>query len=140
MTNDSVTVTHKGNNIIRLDEHLSPSGVTVTPSTKGYVVTGFDDFWQAYPRKVGKGHARLAYAKALKKTTPENLMAAVMLFSAAMQGKEKQYIPHPTTWLNGERWEDDIDDVSPHSPTNTERLSNILSWDDTPQIENKEVK
>jgi hypothetical protein len=67
-------------------------------------------------------------------------MAAVILFSAAMEGKEKQYIPHPTTWLNGERWEDDIEDVSPTSQTNTDRLKTILSWDDTPQIESKENK
>jgi hypothetical protein len=24
-------------------------------------------------------------------------------------GTEKQYIPHPSTWLNGERWEDDLE-------------------------------
>lgn len=140
MTNSSVTQTHKGNNVIKLDNYISPSGVTVTPNTKGYVVTGFDDFWQAYPRKVGKGHARLAYAKAIKKAPPEDIMAAVILFSAAMEGKEKQFIPHPTTWLNGERWEDDIEDVSPTSQTNTDRLKTILSWDDTPQIESKENK
>ena len=37
-----------------------------------------------------------------------------------------KYIPHASTWLNGERWEDDIDDL--REETNKERLDNILSF------------
>ena len=117
----SVTQTHKSNNIINLEEYILPSGVTQT--------LPFDAFWDLYPRKVAKGHARLAFKKACDKVKPETIMDAVKKFAAAVEGKEKQYIPHPTTWLNGERWDDDIDDVAPQASTNTDRLKEILVWD-----------
>lgn len=125
----SVTQTHKGNNIINLEEYILPSGVTQT--------LPFDAFWDLYPRKVAKGHARLAFKKACGKVKPEKIMDAVKKFAAAVEGKEKQYIPHPTTWLNGERWDDDIDDVAPQASTNTDRLKEILVWDMPGQIEDK---
>lgn len=68
---------------------------------------GFDDFYMAYPRKVGKGHAERAYRTACKKIKPEKLLEAVKIFSASQSGKDPKYIPHPATWLNGERWADD---------------------------------
>lgn len=127
----SVSQTHKGNsNIINLEEYISPSGVTQT--------LPFDDFWSIYPRKVSKGHARLAFKKACAKVGAEIIIDAVKKFSIAVEGKEKQYIPHPTTWLNGERWDDNIEDVSPATKTNTDRLKDILVWDMPDQIEDKQ--
>jgi len=125
----SVTQTHKGNNIINLEEYILPSGVTQT--------LPFDEFWDLYPRKVAKGHARLAFKKACSKEKPVAIIEAVKKFAAAVEGKEKQYIPHPTTWLNGERWDDDIDDVAPQASTNTDRLKEILVWDMPNKLEDK---
>jgi len=66
----------------------------------------FDQFWAAYPRKTGKGAARTSFAKAIKKTT-----LAKMLRTLAWQRESEQwlsgFIPHPTTWLNQERWDDE---------------------------------
>lgn len=67
----------------------------------------FDAFWQAYPIKVGKGRARLAYDKALKTTDPATLLVAVERFAAETAATERRFIPHPTTWLNAERWTDE---------------------------------
>lgn len=66
----------------------------------------FEKFWIEYPRKVAKGSALKAYARALAKTTPDVLLAAVKRFASECSGKEPQYIAHPATWLNGERWLD----------------------------------
>jgi uncharacterized protein YdaU (DUF1376 family) len=71
---------------------------------------GFDEWWKAYPLKVGKGKARPAYAKALTKTTHEELLAAVQ---RCPWNADPRYIPHPTTWLNGERWLDEVDRFDP---------------------------
>ena len=120
----SVTQTHKGNNIINLEEYILPSGVTQT--------LPFDAFWDLYPRKVAKGHARLAFKKACDKVKPETIMDAVKKFAAAVEGKEKQYIPHPTTWLNGERWEDDLDEIE----TNSDKLNSILNMDVAAELDN----
>jgi uncharacterized protein YdaU (DUF1376 family) len=67
---------------------------------------GFDAFWEIAPRKVGKGGARKAYAKALKIATPDELLDGMKRHVVAMRGKEQNFIPHPARWLNEERWLD----------------------------------
>jgi hypothetical protein len=64
----------------------------------------FEDFWAAYPRKVGKGAAGRAWAKAMRVTTAEAVGAALR---AAKWPDDPQYIPHPATWLNQGRWDDE---------------------------------
>jgi hypothetical protein len=74
---------------------------------------GFDDFWKAYPRKIGKGQARKAWKAAAKKAPPGEIVAALAVQAKRWQqeGRSPEYIPHPTTWLNGERWADEIEQV-----------------------------
>ena len=67
----------------------------------------FDDFWSEVPRKIGKGQARKAWNAAVKKTDAETLIAGIRRFAAEKRGHDPQFIAHPATWLNGERWEDD---------------------------------
>jgi hypothetical protein len=70
----------------------------------------FDEFWSAYPRKVGKDAARKAFAK---RKADASLLAS-MVSAIASQGLrarcergEEQYVPHPSTWLNEGRWQDE---------------------------------
>lgn len=69
---------------------------------------GFTRFWETYPRKVGKGHAKKAWAKALKDgADPEEIIAGAERFRLdPTRSRDPQYIAHPSTWLNGERWKD----------------------------------
>jgi hypothetical protein len=71
---------------------------------------GFDAFWEIYPRKVGKGAARKAFAAATAKAPPSTLMAAL---GRATWDPNPRFIPHPSTWLNREQWLDEIDDFDP---------------------------
>lgn len=80
------------------------------------VSPSFDAFWTAYPRKVAKDKAR----KAFRKINPNAELLAEMLRAVDAQKKAKdwlkeggQFIPHPVTWLNGRRWEDELE------PSNT---------------------
>jgi hypothetical protein len=57
---------------------------------------------------VGKGTALKAYAKALKKTQPETILAAVKVYPWPA---DKEFVPHPSTWLNGERWADETQSI-----------------------------
>ena len=66
----------------------------------------FDEFWKRYPRKVGKGDARRAFEKALKKVELPFLLAALDLQKRGWD--DPKFIPFPATWLNGERWDDEI--------------------------------
>ena len=70
----------------------------------------FADFWNLYPKKAGKKSAEKAWAK-IKMTDSlfdEILSALKMQIENNWAGKDKQFIPHPATWLNGERWTDEI--------------------------------
>jgi hypothetical protein len=70
------------------------------------ILDAFEAFWIEYPRKIAKGAARTAYARALKKTGAEALLDSVKRFARLAAGREQRLVPHPTTWLNGERWLD----------------------------------
>ena len=71
----------------------------------------FDQFWSVYPRKKGKGAARKAFARI--RWTPDlwtRLMTA--LEWQTREWSDPRFIPHPATYLNQERW-DDEPDVAP---------------------------
>jgi hypothetical protein len=72
-------------------------------------VFGFDGWWQQYPRKVAKPVAQRAYANALKRgCTTGMLEDALHAWSAYWAARgEPEFIPHPSTWLNQDRWADD---------------------------------
>lgn len=82
-----------------------------TPIPPSAVAGGFAEFWSAYPLKKAKATAEKAWAK-LKPST--DLQAAILSaiaahkLSADWQRDGGQYIPHPTTWLNQRRWEDEV--------------------------------
>ncbi|WP_328344853.1 hypothetical protein [Micromonospora sp. NBC_00421] len=65
-------------------------------------------FWEAYPRKTDKGHARKAWLKVLRSgVDPEMLTSAALNFrNHPKTPRDIKYVPHPTTWLNGERFND----------------------------------
>jgi hypothetical protein len=65
----------------------------------------FERFWAAYPRHVGKPKALKAFQAAIGKTTIETIEAALKWQCEAW--RDPQYIPHPTTWLNREGWNDE---------------------------------
>jgi len=70
----------------------------------------FDEFWKLYPRKTGKGAAEKAWVVAIKKTDPEVILTALreQLPSLQMQRRtDGDFRPHPATWLNQKRWEDE---------------------------------
>lgn len=67
----------------------------------------FDEWWKHYPRKVKKVEAKKAYAKALKMTDADTLLAACKAFAKQMQGEDIKYVAHPTSWLNQGRWDDE---------------------------------
>jgi hypothetical protein len=67
----------------------------------------FNQFWSVYPRKKGKGQARKAFEKALEKTDLQTILDGVHAYIANDVMDDPQFIAHPSTWLNGERWLDE---------------------------------
>ena len=73
----------------------------------GSSVRRFDEFWNTYPRKVGKQKARAKYAAAAKRADEETIIAGAQRLATDPNLPERQYIPHPTTWLERDGWEDE---------------------------------
>lgn len=73
--------------------------------------TDFISFWRAYPKHTGK---KVALAKFLKldKTLLHTILAAIETQKKTEQWQNEKYIPHPATWLNQGRWEDEIKEES----------------------------
>jgi hypothetical protein len=62
---------------------------------------------------VGKGAARAAFDKACRKAQPEAIIAAITAQVYAGCFKDLTFCPYPATWLNGERWDDEIATATP---------------------------
>lgn len=71
----------------------------------------FDSFWKVYPRKVAKKEAKKSWKRVCKnKETYNSIMKALTTQIVAYKwDKNIQYCPHPSTWLNQERWNDVVE-------------------------------
>ena len=93
----------------------SPSAKTVG-ARNGYSID-FEQWWSVYPLKVGKGDAWKAWPKAVlnvqqvrsisKVAAVEFLVAITKVFADSPAGNAGRYTPHGSTWLNGNRFDDD---------------------------------
>ena len=69
----------------------------------------FGKFWDLYPRKIGKGQALRAWSAAVKKVDPAVIVEGLQLHLEDLSSKDREFTPHPATWLNGERWADELE-------------------------------
>lgn len=115
---------HRDNNIAHLTVSKTENPMDSSSESKdkskdtGEPPEGFTRFWAIYPRKVGKKEALKAYTK-LKpsRTLIEKMILAISVQSQSRQWQRKEFIPHPATWLNGERWNDDLSGETYNKPT-----------------------
>jgi hypothetical protein len=100
--------THAHAQPLVLSPSPTPSSGEVRPARPD-TLPGFDAFWEAYPRRIGKEEARKAYRKALKLTTPDVILAGAKRYRREVEkaGTEMQFVKHPGPWLNAGRWEDE---------------------------------
>lgn len=85
------------------------------------VVGEFEEFWQRYPRRVGKLAAQKAYQKARKHASAEAILAGLM---SAQFAEEPRFQPHPATWLNQGRWMDE------DTPQRRQQAAPVEDWYD----------
>jgi hypothetical protein len=81
-----------------------------------YLLTQFDQFWAAYPKKTGRGDAEKSWAR-MRPPLDDVLDALGWQSQQQSWVKEKgQFIPMPSTWINQKRWLD-----QPTEPTRTDK-------------------
>jgi hypothetical protein len=86
-----------------------------------------EEFWPAYPRKVARCRARkLAVAIATTEAARTEIMIGLRRHLPKYAQTEERFIPHPTTWLNEERWKDEVA-PQPISPAPAITTPNQLS-------------
>lgn len=80
---------------------------------------GFDEFWKSYDKKVARDKCIRKWAK-LARADREAILGTVKKFVLAHP--DPIYRPHPLTYLNQRRWEDDLSWAQLAQPTNGWRI------------------
>jgi len=81
----------------------------------------FENFWSQYPKKVGKLTAKRSWEK-LSLDNQQKALEAIVEHRKywAAKGTDWEYIPHASTWLNNERFSDEI--------VIQEKKKEVLAW------------
>lgn len=112
---------------INIPDNNKPS---ISPKGEEYVkddldTQRFESFWSMYPNKKAKANARKAWNK-LKVDGPlyTEIMKGLTLHKKSRDWikDEGQFIPHPATWLNGRRWEDEVEQEP------TRKVEKLTRW------------
>ena len=70
----------------------------------------FNEFYSLYPRKQGRRAAEKSWDRLTLNEQEEAFNALSNHIDYwKLKQTEKDYIPHPATWLNQGRWEDELD-------------------------------
>ena len=68
----------------------------------------FEEFWRIYPRHEDKKKAFKVWQTALKNgATAGEIIAGAARYAQYRAGEPEQYTKHPSTWLNGDCWENE---------------------------------
>jgi hypothetical protein len=67
----------------------------------------FEVFYSAYPKKVAKPKALKAWQK--QKPILQVVLKSLEAHKKSSQWQNKEFIPHPATFINNQRWEDEIE-------------------------------
>jgi hypothetical protein len=110
LTSENLTSENLEENLI--SGNLTLKNTTYKEDNRTDIIDAFEKFWEVYPRKIGKAAALKAFEKAAKKTEPAHIIECVISWTSNTNLPEMQFIPHPTTWLNQGRWQDDLGAVS----------------------------
>lgn len=86
---------------------LKPKPTKRTKTPAGYT-PDFERFWAAYPRHEAKKRALAAWTKALDSADAETIIDGAARFAAVRHGQDPRYTPHPASWLNDGRWDDEL--------------------------------
>ena len=104
--NDNVNVNV---NVLSKDNELNNRDINISCSKEERIESIFESFWKVYPRKVGKEKCRNWFkSHKPKEELVQKMIEAVEEQKKSKQWSDPQYIPHPYTWLNQGRWEDEL--------------------------------
>jgi hypothetical protein len=91
----------------------------------------FVRFWNLYPRKTKRPYAQECWGRAIKKADPAKITAGLEeqlpQMEARIRAGEAEWVSHPSTWLNNERWNDTVTTTSATAePTPEQHRENLI--------------
>jgi hypothetical protein len=118
ITDDNSVITPLQSVITRSSSSSSNNNRNIKPKVKissssdddGSLTAEFKEFWRLYPRKIGKGDAEKAWKKITNPIiTLFKIRDALKWQCESDQWRKNngEFIPHPSTYLNQRRWEDE---------------------------------
>ncbi len=109
VTNSVSGVTDSTSGVTDLASGVTAGGVqtlnrTITEPLREPEQNKFEEFWEAYPRKEGKPSSLVAYKKAIKNISEEELIQAAKDYAVLSANTQKQYIRKAFNWLRDEEF------------------------------------
>lgn len=94
-------------------DDLAVSDSTKSKEMEKQILSDFEVFWKPYPRKIAKVAAlkRFTTLYKAKKLPPINELVKALnvhMNQWSREGRDNSKLPHATTWLNEERWNDEL--------------------------------
>lgn len=115
---------HQADPVPAPDEHdasTDPAHLSLSLSlSKNIGRTGFDRWWDVYDKKVKKKQAKAIWKRRKLDRIADEIIADTKARHELDKSWKAGYQPHPTTYLNGDRWEDVIEQANrppPEKPT-----------------------
>lgn len=102
---------------------IEPDPMLLENKSYGQQADPFDEWWSEYPKKVDKKKARKAYVLAAKKTSSSHLLERMLRYRDQDDRVVSGFVKNPATWLNGENWDDEIQQAPVDEPKSDPRLT-----------------
>ena len=93
---------------ISLGKEDLPTDRLLLPETKNKKSSRFDEFWTEYPRREAKAQALKTWKSKNLDVLADQIIADVKRRKAEHGAWLDGFVPHASTYLNGERWTDEI--------------------------------
>ena len=98
-------MSRQGRDVVRLEQNRTDKN-----RTEEEYIRSFEAFWKLYPRKIAKKSALKAWLKVEPESVPIIMHALPDHVASDQWTKDGgRFIPHPATWLNAERWLDEVE-------------------------------
>jgi hypothetical protein len=68
------------------------------------MLSNFDEFWNAYPKKVDKAKAEKSFRSAVKRAKFDDILAGVISYRSDPT-RNPEFTKYPATWLNSDSWD-----------------------------------
>lgn len=94
------------------NKNVTENNTSINNTNNNAYSNDFEQFWSLYPRRVDKKKAYKSFKTAVKNHPVNIILDGTKKYAQQVQKTEKQYIKHPSTFLNNESFIDGYEQPS----------------------------